>query len=330
MNRFKRFCIAVGLCCLIIGVGGHAAQVSLAQEPFTCEDMLGRTQQAIDDGYFHVALQSSFFAGQVCQGDADAQNEIASLSAAAADGLVQTSMDDLEPGMVDLGDYQLFMQCMGEGDPTIILEGGLGGTYLDWQIVLPMLAEENRVCTVNRLGNEPSDPATEPRTTQDQVDDLITVLEIAEIEGPYILVAHSIGTYNALLFADQHPDDVLGMVLVDGSHPDQWERYAEVTDQFPAPSVAGSEMLDVPTSTEQVTDLDDLGDLPLVVITAQLTILFDEYGIDVELQAAHAARSTNSQQITAENSHHYIMYTEPNVILDAVTWIMDEIAAENE
>ena len=52
------------------------------------------------------------------------------------------------PGeMVDAGGYDLHLYCRGEaGAPTVVMDSGLGGTVLDWQLVQPEVAEFARVC----------------------------------------------------------------------------------------------------------------------------------------------------------------------------------------
>ena len=58
-------------------------------------------------------------------------------------------------------------------------------------------------------------------------EDLHNLLVNANIEGPYILVGHSMGGWIIRLFADRHPEDVVGMVLVDGGHPDTIKKMIE-------------------------------------------------------------------------------------------------------
>jgi pimeloyl-ACP methyl ester carboxylesterase len=55
--------------------------------------------------------------------------------------------------MVDVGGYSLHLYCTGEGGaPTVVMDSGLGGTVLDWQLVQPEVAEFARVCTYDRGG----------------------------------------------------------------------------------------------------------------------------------------------------------------------------------
>jgi len=42
-----------------------------------------------------------------------------------------------------------------------------------------------------------------------------------------LLVGHSLGGPLVLLYAHEHPDQVVGMVLVDAAHEEQWLRYPE-------------------------------------------------------------------------------------------------------
>ena len=52
------------------------------------------------------------------------------------------------PGqVVDIGGYRLHLYCSGEGGPTVILDYGRVGSYLDWYYVQPQVARFIRVCS---------------------------------------------------------------------------------------------------------------------------------------------------------------------------------------
>ena len=120
------------------------------------------------------------------------------------------------PGQqVDIGGFSLHIHCIGEGSPTVILEAGTGGSSLDWSLVQPAIAQTTRVCAYDREGYGWSDSADHPRSSQQVAADLHTLLTNAHIDGPYILVGHSIGVIHNQAYADQYPDAVAGLLMVD-------------------------------------------------------------------------------------------------------------------
>ncbi len=129
------------------------------------------------------------------------------------------------PGkLVDVGGYKLHINCVGEGSPTVVMECGLGGLSLVWSLVQTEVAKFTRVCTYDRAGYGWSESSSKPRTSQEMVEELHTLLTNAGIESPYILVGHSLGGLNLRLFASQYPDEVVGMVLVDAVPANAYSR----------------------------------------------------------------------------------------------------------
>lgn len=116
----------------------------------------------------------------------------------------------------------LHFVCMGQGSPTVILTVGMGDMMMSsWGRVQPRMAETTRVCAWDRTGFGLSDGGAWKQTVGTTTADLEAALATGKIPGPYIMVGHSLGGYESMLFADRHPDQVVGMVLVDPSFPDQ-------------------------------------------------------------------------------------------------------------
>lgn len=129
------------------------------------------------------------------------------------------------PGrLVSVGTHKLHIYCLGQGSPTVVIDSGLGGFSLEWINIQTRIAEKTKVCTYDRAGYGWSQASTEPRTTRQIAYELHKLLINAEIPGPYILVGHSFGGYNIRYFASLFPESVAGIVLVDASHPDQFDR----------------------------------------------------------------------------------------------------------
>ena len=143
-------------------------------------------------------------------------------------GVIQAQGDAPElppaPGvMVDVGGYSLHLNCTGEGGPTVVMDAGHGDFSLSLGPLQQQIAEFVPVCTFDRAGYGWSDEGPEPRDSQQNADELKALLENAGEEAPYILVGHSLGGINAILFAAENPELVAGVVLLDSSHPDQME-----------------------------------------------------------------------------------------------------------
>lgn len=130
------------------------------------------------------------------------------------------------PGrLIDVGGYRLHLDCTGQGSPTVILEAGGGNPWLSWYKVQPQIAQFAQVCSYDRAGLGWSDPSPKPPSTKVIAEDLHTLLRKGGISGPFVLVGHSLGGMYVRMFADQYRPEVVGMVLVDSSHPDQNERF---------------------------------------------------------------------------------------------------------
>lgn len=123
--------------------------------------------------------------------------------------------------IVSIDGREVHFNCTGEGSPTVILEAGLGGGSVDWELVQGDAAKFTRVCSYDRAGIAWSSSGENPRNADRVAAELHRFLEIAKIAPPYVLAGHSIGGIYVQLFAARHPDEVMGIVLVDSSHPDQ-------------------------------------------------------------------------------------------------------------
>lgn len=140
-----------------------------------------------------------------------------SLSASMANAQ-QTSEPSAAPLLAELPDgRQLALYCLGTGSPTVLFDSGLGADARAWSRVRPEIAKTTRACAFDRPGYGASDEGPAPRDATHIVSDLRAGLQAAGIAGPYVLVGHSMGGYDMRLFANLHPNEVVGMVLVDPS-----------------------------------------------------------------------------------------------------------------
>ena len=124
------------------------------------------------------------------------------------------------PGqLVEVGGHSLHLQCTGSGSPTVVVQPGGSEMSSNWAWVAPAVARTTRVCVYDRAGRGWSEPADTTQDAEQISGDLSTLLQRANVPGPYVVAGHSFGGLYTLTFAARYPDDVVGMVLVDSTAP---------------------------------------------------------------------------------------------------------------
>ena len=121
--------------------------------------------------------------------------------------------------------YKMHLYCTGEGSPTIVLDAGLGNDSLIWANVQPTLSKTTRVCSYDRAGFGWSDLQPRPRDAHRITDQLHTLLTHAGIKGPIVLMGHSIAGLYIRDYAARYPQNLSGLIFVDGSTPLQEDRF---------------------------------------------------------------------------------------------------------
>lgn len=131
--------------------------------------------------------------------------------------------------MVDVGGYRLHIMVAGldHPGPTVVLDTGLGLPMVYLTRLQEQVGAFARVVAYDRpgIGWSDSPPSGRPHDALTTANALHAALTQAEIPGPFVLVGHSAGGLNMLVFADTYPRDTGGIVLVDSTHPNQFLRY---------------------------------------------------------------------------------------------------------
>jgi hypothetical protein len=104
-------------------------------------------------------------------------------SAALGGALYQTLSLALErrsnpmPGqLVDVGGFKMHIYCTGQGTPAVILDSGLGDSYMAWHTRQPEIAKFVHVCSYDRAGMGYSDRSSRPRTSRVFAEELHKLL----------------------------------------------------------------------------------------------------------------------------------------------------------
>lgn len=279
--------------------------------------------------------------------------------------------------LIDIGGRALYMESAGSGAPTVVLEAGLLGRSDVWsrdlqfspgerQMVLPAVAEFTHVVAYDRPGTigevnpslDPtgplfypsrSDPVPQPRTIADAADDLHRLLQAANVPPPYVLVGHSMGGMIVRLFASLHPEQVVGMVLVDATTENI---YIEFAKALPPEVWAEFDILNAGENSELLAaypDYERLMQAPLledpsfsILRDAQATnplqpmpLVVLSHGVDFaaplpgwptdkmeDIMAAQQVELTNlvpgARHVIATDSGHNIHQDQPDLVIQAI------------
>ena len=121
---------------------------------------------------------------------------------------------------------KMYMECTGSGSPTIVLDAGLGHDSVIWAKVQPALAKTTRVCAYDRAGFGLSEARPAPRDADHIAAELHGLLIQANVARPIVLMGHSIAGIYMRDYAARYPEDLAGLVFVDGSTPLQQDNPA--------------------------------------------------------------------------------------------------------
>ena len=234
------------------------------------------------------------------------------------------------------GARSLFVDCVGSGSPTIVLEAGLGAGTSTWGAVQPQLGRTTRTCAYDRAGVGSSVGLPGVHDAREEIDDLERLLDGLHVDPPYVLVGHSYGGILARLFAHAHAKEIAGVVLVDAMGRDQTRRTLAVWPKSQARALRRTvakpvrDGLDLASSEALASHVRSLGDTPLAVITAGRHD--EEWGrvrprlgraldrLWGRLQDELAALSSDSAHVVALRSDHVVQGRDgqPVVVIRAV------------
>lgn len=124
---------------------------------------------------------------------------------------------------VEIGRGQkLYVVEKGSGGPAVLFEAGIAATNLNWHHIQEKVSCFTATASYDRIGLGWSSPCRSLRTPGNISAELHTMLEIAGIKPPYILVGHSFGGLVMRRYATKYPKEVAGVVLVDPMRCEEW------------------------------------------------------------------------------------------------------------
>lgn len=128
----------------------------------------------------------------------------------------------------NVGNHQLHYIKKGVGGPTVVFESGIDlGGHVSWKFVQDEISKYTTTLSYDRAGVLWSELGDNPKTLSTINSDLQNLLLNTNCPKPYILVGHSFAGITLRKFIDEQKEDIMGIIFVDVSHPDQMNRFSE-------------------------------------------------------------------------------------------------------
>ena len=250
---------------------------------------------------------------------------------------------------MNVGPYSLDVRRSGSGTPAIVLEAGLGDSLTDWDAVFPALARLSTVVAYSRPSAAPAG-GPEDYSARRAVTDLHSLLGKLGIRLPVVLVGRSYGGILVRLYTSLYPGEVAGLVIVDGTHEQQVERWGTIDSTYPGAFRAyfDSVLATMPRGARAaetretvriqaagtVEGLRPVPDIPIAVLTSMKVDSAARYVNGTarghELwRAMHEEwfrASRNGIHIETSRSGHPIQAEEPQLVIDAIRFVLDRVS----
>lgn len=242
-------------------------------------------------------------------------------------------------GLFEVNGRRLFIDCMGTGTPTLVIDAGESQTADEMADIKPALAERGRVCSYDRPNHGRSGAAPTPRTGNEVVTDLHGLLAAAAVPGPYVLIGHSAGGMFVQLYARTFPDEIAGVLVMNAVPPcHEWMEKAlpamtaqEQKDERAYYAGANDEPVDYCATSDQIAAKAPPS-VPLEVLIstiAQCDSVDDVCGrtypayTEVMRAVSDAWPAGHFAQV---ESIHSIYVGKPEAVIEAVDRVLDRIA----
>lgn len=226
-------------------------------------------------------------------------------------------------------------QIKGSGSPTIIFESGLGTPLNTWDIIQTGISENYRTIAYDRKGIGGTEAASSPRTIENLANDLHTLISQSEMNGPIVLVGHSLGGHIVRKYQQLYPSRIRGLFLID---PTNEYLYDEVFKQMPREAADSMKnaweqsykggLIGVYNEWKEVYSIDTImrscplpANIPITILVSYQESPFlssKNTAIKKDLFAEWEKDRKNVNILSTTQSGHYIHHEDP-------TWVISEL-----
>jgi pimeloyl-ACP methyl ester carboxylesterase len=225
------------------------------------------------------------------------------------------------PRMIKLGAAEIAVEQFGDRGPVVVFESGLGTPMESFRSVAEALSSCMQVVLYDRPGIGRSGPRPEqgPVTAGEAADRLGGLIAALDLPAPRIIVGHSLGGFNAQIYARRFPKDVAAVVLIDAASQFEPEGAFVSTSKFSPGSIEALEDEGFDLGVAAIAAEPPFPPVPLIVLAAtDHAMPAETEKLWLETQAKIAALSPKSRLEIIKGSGHYIQTDKPDAVIAAV------------
>ncbi|KAA9021604.1 alpha/beta hydrolase [Niallia endozanthoxylica] len=131
----------------------------------------------------------------------------------------------------DIYGKKMHIYTGGKGSSTVVFHAGSGtpNPYVDFSTLYDRIGHETKYAVIDRFGYGYSDLSNRKRDIDNIVDENRKLLQESGQKPPYILVGHSLSSLEVIRYAQRYPEEVSGIVLLDGGNPEYYSKQKPLT-----------------------------------------------------------------------------------------------------
>ena len=225
----------------------------------------------------------------------------------------------------------------GTGSPTIIFESGLGTPLNNWDKIQTRISANYKTISYDRKGLGESQATDSPRTLENLVNDLDTLITQNKIDGPIILVGHSLGGHIVRKYQQTFPSKIAGLFLIEPTNEYIYEEIFNRMSKESADSMKTAwdnsykkNTIGVYNEWKEVYNIDKImrnhplpTNIPITILASYQGNKFltkENIQIKKKLFSDWKKDKPNVKILNTTNSGHYIHLGEPE-------WVITELEA---
>ena len=129
--------------------------------------------------------------------------------------------------MIEVDGHNMCIYTEGEGEHTLVFLSGSGtaSPILDFRSLYSLLDDDYKIVVIEKFGYSFSDVVNSERSFDTILRQDREALSKVGIEAPFILCPHSMSGLEAILWAQEYPDEVEAIVGLDMSLPRSYDNF---------------------------------------------------------------------------------------------------------